>query len=1139
MEDRTGQVQAVVAADVFSGDSEMGALMRAHDWSATPLGPAEGWPQSLRTAVSIVLNSRYPMFIFWGRQLVKLYNDGYRPILATKHPWALGRPGPEIWPEIWDTIGPMVEAVVERGEATWSDDLLLFMQRSGYPEEVYFTFSYSPIRDESGGIGGMFCACTETTERVLGERRLRTLRELAARASAAQTAEAACAVAAETLTYYAADLPFALLYLVEPAQQGARLAGAAGLEPGTLASPPLMDLAGTDRAPPAWPLARVVQTGQAELVENLAGRFGALPARPWAEPPDSALVLPVASPGQERPAAVLVAGISPRRALDEAYRGFLELVAGQVAAAVANARAYEQERRRAEALAELDRAKTAFFSNVSHEFRTPLTLLLGPLEQVLDSPPEAVLPPVRAQIELAHRNGLRLLRLVNTLLDFSRLEAGRVEASFEPTDLSTLTAELAGTFRPAVERAGPRLVVDCPTLPEPVYVDRHMWEQIVLNLLSNAFKHTFEGEIAVNLRPVGEQAELVVRDTGIGIPPEELPRVFERFHRVRVARSRTHEGTGIGLSLVQELVKLHGGSIRVESQVDQGTTVTVALPFGSDHLPAERLGTRRTLTSPTAAAEPYLNEALGWLNDGAAAAEGGGLAGSPLLESPRQALQHRRWAGSAQADSADGPAPRPRVLLADDNADMREYAGRLLADRYEVEAVADGEAALAAVRARLPDLVLTDVMMPGLDGFELLRALRADPATRDLPVIMLSARAGEEARVEGFEAGADDYLAKPFSARELLGRVGAAVALAAQRRETARLLRESRERFDQALDAARIVAWEWDPHADRVVTTPNFAEIYGLPSLESAEQSFALVHPDDRERHRATLEQVLAGGGSYQLEFRIIRPDTGQAVWLDERGRAVLDATGRVDKLTGLTLDISERKALELMQRDFIANVSHELRNPLSTIKGYAQLVRRRGLYDDRAIEAILSQTDQLGRLVEDLLEASQLEAGRLELMPKRVDLVTRVLADAEQAQATTQAHRVRVAAPDRPLEGWWDPDRLGQVLQNLLSNAIKYSPAGGDILVRVESAGPEALVSVRDNGIGLAPEVLPNLFGRFFRAGISSGTVQGLGLGLYISKELVEAHGGRIWAESAGPGRGSTFWFALPLNASSEGPGD
>ena len=229
-------------------------------------------------------------------------------------------------------------------------------------------------------------------------------------------------------------------------------------------------------------------------------------------------MLPIPSTRAHEPAGLLVAGVSARLRLDEQYRGFLELVAGQIGTAVANARAYEEEKKRAEALAELDRAKTAFFSNVSHEFRTPLTLMLGPVEDALADPAEPLPPRQRERLETAHRSSLRLLKLVNTLLDFSRIEAGRVQAVYEPTDLAALTAELASNFRSACEKAGLRLVVDCPPLPQPVYVDRDMWEKVVLNLLSNAFKFTFEGEIAVRLRAVGDAVELAVHDTGTGIP---------------------------------------------------------------------------------------------------------------------------------------------------------------------------------------------------------------------------------------------------------------------------------------------------------------------------------------------------------------------------------------------------------------------------------------------------------------------------------------------------------------------------------------------------------------------------------------------------------------------------------------------
>src|SRR5262245_33119705 len=461
--------------DCLAGGGEMGRLMRAFDWSATPLGPAFGWPQGLQTAVRIMLGSRYPMFIWWGRELVNLYNDGYLPMLGQRHPAALGKSAAAIWSEIWDTIGPQTDAVLDEGRATWNEERLLVLERNGYPEEAYFTFSYSPVPADDGGVGGIFCALTEDTQRVLGQRRLRTLRELSARTTGARTVEQACQAATDTLAQNLHDLPFTLIYLLDGEGGVARLAGTTGLPEGSPACPPAVEMASSDGQPASWPLDRVAATGRAELVDGLEARFGPLRCGVWPDPPQPAIVLPVMQSGQDRLAGFLVAGISPRRAFDDDYRGFLDLLAGHVATALANARAYEEEKKRAEALAELDRAKTAFFSNVSHEFRTPLTLLLGPLEDALAETND---PGQRDRLELLHRNALRLQKLVNTLLDFSRIEAGRVQASFEPTDLAALTNELASVFRSAVEKAGMRLTVSCPPLAEPVYVDRDMYEKV-------------------------------------------------------------------------------------------------------------------------------------------------------------------------------------------------------------------------------------------------------------------------------------------------------------------------------------------------------------------------------------------------------------------------------------------------------------------------------------------------------------------------------------------------------------------------------------------------------------------------------------------------------------------------------------
>jgi PAS domain S-box-containing protein len=772
------QLQATEPDRILAGGGEMGARMRAVDWSRTPLGPVESWPQALKTSVRILLTSRQPMFVWWGEALINLYNDAYRDILGDKHPEALGQPAETVWREIWDQVGPRARSALLGNEGTYDEALLLIMERHGYAEETYYTFSYSPVPSDEGGIGGILCANTDDTQRIIGERQLALLRELAAATAEARTISDACARSARSLESNPRDLPFALLYLVERDQRRAILTGQANLAAGHPAAPESIGLDDSS----VWPLATATRTNEPCLVELGAGMTG-LPAGAWAQSPRQAILLPIPASGELGRVGVLVAGLNPYRPFDDRYRAFMQLVAGQIAAAIANAQAYEEERRRAEALAELDRAKTVFFSNVSHEFRTPLTLMLGPLEEVLAQPADQLPAATRSLVDLVHRNSLRLLKLVNSLLDFSRIEAGRVQASYQPTDLAALTADLASSFRSAIEKAGLRLILDCPPLPEPVYVDRAMWEKIVLNLLSNAFKFTFAGEIGVVVRPSadGAGAELRVHDTGTGIPAAALPRLFERFHRIEGARGRIFEGTGIGLVLVQELVKLHGGTVSVESELGQGTTFSVSVPFGRQHLPAERIGVASALAASAAAfsstaAETYVDEAMLWLPE----------------------------------SSTSGPVPpvsasAPRVLLVDDNADMRAYVQRLLEERYAVEAAPDGEAALAAARARPPDLVLSDVMMPGLDSFGLVAALRADPRTRDVPIILLSARAGEEAEVEGLHGGADDYLVKPFSARELMARVETHIRLARARTETTHRERTARLQAEHlAAEQARL-----------------------------------------------------------------------------------------------------------------------------------------------------------------------------------------------------------------------------------------------------------------------------------------------------------------------------------------------
>jgi signal transduction histidine kinase/PAS domain-containing protein len=769
--------EAALTPPWVRGGGVLGQLVREFDWSRTPLGAIEEWPQSLKTVVRVLLTSRFSMWMGWGPELTFLYNDDYaRMTLGKKHPWALGKPFQEVWAEIWDDLAPRIRRVLDSGEATWDEALLLFLERSGYREETYHTFSYSPLPGDDGEVAGLLCVVTEETDRVIGERRLKTLRSLAGELSKTITEEEVVSCIARCLGENQKDLPFTLLYLFTEDRKEARLACQTGIAEDHPAAPKSMQL--TEENQP-WPISDLLAGKDSVVVENLPERFESVPSGSWDKSPWRALLLPITSQGQDKPAGVIVAALNPFRPLDVSYAGFINLVAGQIAASIANARAYSAEKKRAEALAEIDRAKTAFFSNVSHEFRTPLTLMLGPLEDLLARSQTHLSPTAKEQLDLVNRNGARLLRLVNTLLDFSRIEAGRVQAVYQATDLSRFTAELASVFRSATDKAGLRLVVDCHDLGEPVYVDRDMWEKIVLNLISNAFKFTFDGEIAVSVHRVGDAAELRVRDTGVGIPAEAISKLFERFTRVPNTRSRTHEGSGIGLALVYELVKLHGGSITVESTLGRGTTFFVSIPVGQDHLTFGQMGGSRSLSSTAVGAKPFVEEALRWLPD---TTDGSGEVLSihdELLPIPCPPV-------------SEGAA-RPRVLVADDNSDMRQYLARLLSEQYEVKTVADGHAAIQAAHQYSPDLIVSDVMMPILDGFELLKALRADNETRTIPVILLSARAGEESRVEGIQAGADDYLIKPFSARELLARVSGRLEIARLQRD-----RESQLRLNQA-----------------------------------------------------------------------------------------------------------------------------------------------------------------------------------------------------------------------------------------------------------------------------------------------------------------------------------------------------
>ncbi len=942
-------------------------------------------------------------------------------------------------------------------------------------------------------------------------------------------------LASSVLASDSADLPFCLIYLTEslPAGSGPRLAAAAGIT--------------ADFPVSTWPTSEVAGGRGGILIENLGQRLERrLPGGPWPEPCDKAFVVPIPSLVDTESSGFLAAGISPRLVFDLEYRSFVERIASSLAADIARVRAYEVERRRAEALAEIDRAKTTFFSNISHEFRTPITLMLGPIEETIQQE-RGLSTATREQLELAHRNGLRLQKLVNALLDFSRIEAGRVEANYEPTNLATLTEELASNFRSACARAGLQLLVNCPPILEPIYVDREMWEKIVLNLISNAFKFTLAGSIHISLSVAGPNVELRVADTGAGIPEAELPHLFERFRRVEGAKGRSMEGSGIGLALVQELVKLHNGSVWAESVPGKGSTFHVSVPRGNAHLPRERIGLLRHAASTSLEPQMFVEEALRWLpaGQGAETVIPGDAPGQPVEKS------------------------RGRVLLADDNADMRGYVSRLLSERFDITSVANGHEALRAAQANPPDLVLADVMMPGLDGFGLLSAIRSDPSIGTVPVILLSARSGEESRVEGLDAGADDYLTKPFSARELIARVTSHLEISRLRKAALESVRraEAELRENQARLSRQVVEFETlfrevpvglavarDPDCHYIRVNPAFAELLGIPpdmdlsktGLEAAPLPFH-VFQDGREIAAEDFPMQVSvrdGRPVRGFELDIVRED-GQTVV--EYGNAVplFDDDGKVRGGIGVFLDLTERKRAEQALRQsegelrranqeleqFAYAAAHDLQEPLRTVSIYVEMLQRRyqGRLDEEVDEWMAHCRDgaqHMAVLIRDLLNYAR-ATSTPEACQTPVDLneiARNALAALRTTVEETCAEVVIEPLPALAVE----PVRFQQIFQNLIGNALKYRQPGRrpEVRVSAQRSDGEWIFSVSDNGMGIEPQYHTTVFEMFKR--LHGREQSGTGLGLTICQKIVERHGGRIWVESEA-GVGATFRFSLP----------
>jgi signal transduction histidine kinase len=1079
------------------------------------------------------------MYIAWGKEFTQFYNDGYRPILgSTKHPAAMGRSTKFTFAEIWNIIGPMFEGVME-GKAVGFTDFMLPMDRHGFTEECYFIFSYSPIKQEDGSTGGVLVTVTETSDRVLGERRLKTLRELGDRTYQCKNLADTSTCILQVLDNNRLDIPFSLLYSLDANENKYVLEGGTGIDfdKSAISVENVIELA---------PETSLDAVAVSTIFQTISFKEGL----PWPEAPHQCCICLLSRPDQSKGFGLLILGISPRLRYETQYQNFFKLLNDQVVTALTNVHAFEEERKRVEALAEIDRAKTAFFSNISHEFRTPLTLMLGPLEELLHSQANLKSKEIE-NVEAAHRNAIRLLRLVNTLLDFSKIESGRTDATFRLADLRIFTKDITSNFRSLIEKARLDFKLQLGTLSDNVYVDYGMWEKIVFNLLSNAFKYTLHGSISIGLEQQGQHVVLTVSDTGVGIPEKEIPRMFERFHRIANAAGRSYEGTGIGLSLVAELVKIHHGTITVSSKFGMGTTFTVTIPVGYGHLPTERIIHESGDTYASAIRDSFLREAE-------LHAETSGM--------------HKRFLGNDASENSDHATT---ILVVDDNADMIKYLVRLLENNYRIATASNGRQALEKVSENKPDLIISDIMMPVMDGVQLLKEVKANPGTANIPVMLLSARAGEESRIEGFDVGADDYLTKPFSAKELLSRVKAQINISRTRSHLNKLLSQVFEQTPAAITIIRkknyMVEFANDLYLQLVDKGNDFI---GKPLLVSMPELEGQVIP-------RLLDDVMSTGIPYEgkeLEVYLHRHGrrdktyfnfvyhplreqngliTGVIVVCFEvtelviaKNRAETAEADLEHKVKQRTVELQEKNALllkanaELEQFAYVA--SHDLQEPLRKIRTFTSILERN--FPDNAqarqyFEKIHSSSDRMARLIKDVLDYSRLSSQTPPFEPVDLNKVlASVLVDFELLIEERKAEIISTQLPT--VQGL---DRqLHQLFANLVSNALKFSEGSPVLKISYRTVsgaevkefpyGYESYVEIRfeDNGVGFDPKYAEQIFVIFQR--LHGKETSGTGIGLALCKKIVQNHHGVIRVESS-PGHGSSFFVYLPLTMEKHEP--
>ncbi|CAM3778161.1 PAS domain-containing protein [Mucilaginibacter galii] len=1154
----------------LQGGGHMGEFIRLANWAETSVGTPDTWSDSLRSAVSLSINSGFPIAIYWGSDFTLIYNDAWSTIPGNKHPWALGKPGAVVWPEIWDGLEQQFNDVLNKGQSIRQPDSLLLMNRYGYVEECYFDYTLSPITALDGSIGGVFNAVIETSYRVINERRNQVLTKLLQQLNRAHGLQEAINKVQSILDHCREDIPFYQLFSTDNENtHQALLTISSGLSP-------------ANEAAVNWPYMMGMNGSDAIYIEDL-NKYLAEPAlSTWGTPCTEALIVPV-STDEARIGGYLVMGVSPRKKLDADYRHFLNTVGLHTGTILNNGYSYELNNAlmREQALNEELASANEELSSTNEELhisQQSLAMLNAELEErvanrtsklaesenrfrnlIKDAPVAiAVFTSRSLVIESANNYMLNMWGKTSDVigLTFSKAVPELVGQPFFPLldqvftngntyygNESIATINHNGiltngyynfVYQPVKDESGTTVSI--------ISIAHDVTEQV------NARKKI--EEVALSLRSLvmtAHYALMILRgqDWVIEIANTPLANLWGRTVEDITGRRLMDvlpelEGQPFPALLrrIFETGKGYGQEEEVFYLDSPEGPVTKYVSFYYDPV----FDSEGNVTGIIVAAEDITNQVNNRL----------------LLEqsySEQQALNEELTAINEEVASANEELVTTNEELAHTKENLQEIVGRLATSEARIRyMIAEAPVAIGiltsqllvieAANNKILELWGKNSSIIGMPLQDALPELKGQPFLDILDSVYTSGQTyyGNEVHAKLERNGVLEELYFNFAYHPIFddaNQTSSIIVVATDVTEqviSRRKVENAEEMLRFSVDAANMGTWYLDVVSREFIPSTRLKELFGFNAND--EVSYADVVNQIPEEYRqyieAEVEKALANDDSYNVEHPVLGNNDHKIRWVRASGKLNKNPKDGRSYFSGVLIDITEQKQDEQRKNDFIGMVSHELKTPLTSLSAYIQMLHARAKKNDDnfvtgALDKVSIQVKKMSSMINGFLNVSRLESGKihLDIQQFRLDELVKDMVD--ETILTTASHELVLLPCDAALVAA-DRDKIGSVISNLISNAIKYSPRGKRIEVNCIIVDEMARVSVKDEGMGIKPQDIEKLFERYYRVDSKhTQTISGFGIGLYLCAEIIQRHNGNIWVESE-MGQGSTFFFSLPL---------